>query len=324
MMVNVYGQMTATRLTDSCRAISSDSTLPRPQVNGSDTFEVVVSRLQSDSVFDPANLTVPMLSQLCWAGYGVVPHNTTNGRVALTVASAVGNYYLNGKVYVVRDTAVHRFWDRRPGGSLTTYDHRLELVTAGDRRPDLRTACPRLPGSAPLYFVICVADTSLNWSVLEAGFVASQLQMQTQVLGLRGWLTTPLTPVERSAIITALGIPGTDLPILVYSVGQLATAAREYVPPEPPVMTPMTTVVGRAPVRIEYNLSEPVQTHLAVFDLSGRIIRDLGQSLESAGRHFAEWNGLDSQGKPAPAGTYLLSIDRPDQPRGWVKILLTR
>ncbi|MCX6841443.1 MAG: hypothetical protein NTX53_04050 [candidate division WOR-3 bacterium] len=170
-MVDVFGRMSVTGLTDSCVAISSDSTLPRPNTDAADTFEVLISDLGQDWDFDPSGVGLGYVSQLLWAGYGVTPHMPISKR-GLTVASAVANYYLTKKVYLVRDVGVDRYHNRLPPGTnLSTSDHRLEAVTPGDRRNSLRAACPGIPGTAPVYIVVCVSDTTDAWMMQEPGFV---------------------------------------------------------------------------------------------------------------------------------------------------------
>ena len=206
-MVNVFGLGTMNGLTDSCVAFSSDSTLPRPATDGSDTFELVVADLGQDTTFQPEPPALDELSQLLWAGYGVTPHMPISKR-GLTIPSAVAYYYLTRRIYLAGDTAVFRYNNRiPPGTNLATSDHRLELLTSGDRRDQLRAACLRLPATAPAYIVISVADTTSAWQTMEAGFAAYHYLVQAKILGLGGHILAPLTTVERAAIQAALGLP---------------------------------------------------------------------------------------------------------------------
>jgi hypothetical protein len=315
MMVDVFGQATATGLTSVCQAVSSDSSLPQPQVVGSDTFEVLVSNLHQDSLFDPANLPIDAVSQLLWAGNGVTPHQPI-GKRGLTIPSAVANYYLTRKVYLVTDTAVMRYNNRRPPGTdLTTSDHRLELVDSGDHRTQLRAASPGIPPTAPVYIVVCVADTSLNWAVLEAGFAGFQYLMQAQSLGLPGWLFAPITPTERAAIITALGLPTTDLPVLVFACGASATGIAEQ--PQVRGQGPgvrgqglwLRVIGNRAPIRIEYTLGAAARARLAILDLAGRLVRSFELAPQASGPLSLDWDGKDGSGRLLPAGIYVCRLE---------------
>jgi hypothetical protein len=308
-MVNVYGRMVCTGLQHTVQAVSSDSSLPLPQVDGPDTFEVVLASLRPDTLFSPGSLTLEQVGQLLWAGFGVVPHTAAGGRRATTIASAVANYYLTRRIYLVRDVAVHRYHNRLPPGtSLTTSDHRIELVTSGDRRPELRAACPRLPSAAPAYIVLTVADTSSNYNTIEAGFAAFAYLMQAQILGLQGCLTTPIATAERSAIIAALGIPAADLPVVVFSVGEPVTAVSE--PPAqffPPAR--LQAIGTRPPVRIEYELGDAVGATMTILDPLGRKVREFFLAPSVSGPYRLDWDGTDESRRPVPAGTYLCRME---------------
>ena len=219
-IVNVYGQLAIKGLQRTTQARSSDSSLPLPRVDGPDTFELLLSRLHQDSVFASTGLPLTAISQILWAGYGVTPHSVSGGKQGVTIPSAIARYFLTGKIYVVRDAGVHRYHNRLPpGADLTTSDHRLELVSAEDRRAQLCAACPRIPFTAPAYIVVCVTDTARGYGVQEAAYAGFQYLMQAEQLGLGGFLTAPINPSERTAIISALGLPGAELPEIVFSVG---------------------------------------------------------------------------------------------------------
>jgi hypothetical protein len=307
-MVDVFGRMSVTGLTDSCVAISSDSTLPRPNTDAADTLELLVSGLRQDSVFDPASLPLSAVSQLLWAGYGVTPHMPT-GKRGLTVPSAVANYYLTQHVYVATDTAVMRYHNRLPPGTnMSTSDHRLQLVTSGDRRDSLRAACTRLPATAPVYIIVCYTDTTTAWAMLEPGFVGYEHLMQAHALGLHGRLTAPLSPAERSAIVAALGLPGTDFPILVFATGGFTSGTAEHQPVGSERVEVTRTGGG---VRLKVQLAEAATARLVVYDLAGRPVRSWGEVQLSAGVHSLDWDGADDNGRSLPAGPYfcLLALD---------------
>lgn len=308
-MVDVYGQASRTGLSTTCVAISSDSSLPLPSTTGSDTFEILLSNLQQDSVFSPNPLTLQTISQLLWAGYGVTPHITTNNRRGTTIPSAIANYYLTGKIYLVNDSGVNRYHNRLPPGtSLSTSDHRLELVTNEDRRAELRASSSRIPSTAPAYIVVCVADTSSNYAMLEAGFAGIQYLAQAKILGLAGFLTVPLSPTERSAIITALGLPGSNYPVIVFSAGELATSIKESNIGLLKTSRIQATSPQRIPIKIEYWLAEPGTSQVIIYDLAGRPVYSFSQKSQKAGIHDIEWNGKNQNGHQIPAGIYFARL----------------
>ena len=304
-LVDVFGHMSVPGLTDSCVAISSDSTLPKPATDGSDTFELLVGSMGQDSTFAPSVLPLSTVSQLLWAGYGVTPHMPT-GKRGLTVPSAVANYYLTQHIYVVTDTAVMRYHNRLPPGtSMSTSDHRLQLVTSGDRRDSLRAACARLPTTAPAYFVVCYTDTTTAWAMLETGFVGWQYAMEAEALGLGGCLTAPLTPDERTAIRTALGLPGTEYPIIMFSTGNLITGVAESKSPQNEWLKVTRTKGG---ARLKIQLAEAGTARLVIYDLAGRPVRSWGEVKLPVGPSSFEWNGSDDNGVRLPSGPYFCRL----------------
>lgn len=308
-MVDVFGHAQQTGLNTTCVAVSSDTTLPLPSTTGSDTFEIVLTNLHQDSVFSPTSLSWQTISQLLWAGYGVTPHMTSNNRRGTTIPSAVANYYLTGKIYLVIDSGVYRYHNRIPPGTgLTTSDHRLELLTSEDRRAQLRAASNRIPSTAPVYIVVCVADTSSNYAMLEAGFAGIQYLAQAKILNLAGFMTVPLSPAERSAIIFALGLPGTDFPVILFSVGELATQIKES--NVVPSKTNRIQVKShqQLPIKIEYRLAENVTPKIIIYDLAGRPVYNFKLKSQKAGNYIVEWNGANQTGHPMPPGIYFARL----------------
>jgi flagellar hook assembly protein FlgD len=51
------------------------------------------------------------------------------------------------------------------------------------------------------------------------------------------------------------------------------------------------------------------RAELAVFDLTGRLVRTLHHGGLDAGAHRYAWDGRTDDGGRAPAGIYLLSLD---------------
>jgi hypothetical protein len=306
--VNVFGRYNNTALDTTCLAVSSNSSLPLPRTNGNDTFEVVLSMLEQDSVFNQAALSLQSISQLAWAGYGVTPHMGL-GRRGLTVPSAVAAYYLTRKIYTARDVGVHRYNNRQPPGTgLTTSDHRLEQITSEDRRSQLRTASARIPSTAPAYFVICVSDTGAYGPMQEAGFAGFQLLMQANILGLNGFLTVPLNRTERTAIISALGIPISDLPVIVFSCGEPVTSINESRSNIIENDRLQVTSLNNMKIRIDYWLTDPAIPDLAIYDLTGRLVYAFEKKFDTAGHHNVEWNKKDQNNHFVPSGVYICKL----------------
>ncbi len=306
--VNVYGRYTNTALDTNCLAVSSNSSLPLPRTNGADTFEIILSRLTQDSVFGSAGLSLQAISQLAWAGYGVTPHIAMSRR-GLTVPSAVAAYYLTRKIYIVRDIGVDRYNNRTPPGtSLSTADHRLEQITVEDRRPQLRSASTKIPSRAPVYFIICVSDTASYGPMQEAGFVGFQLLMQAKVLGLNGYLTVPLNRTERTAIISALSIPTSDIPVIVFSCGAPASSIHESGSNIIEYEGVKVTSPNSNQIHIEYWISQAGSPDLRIFDITGRLVYIFNKEFKPASHYSVEWNGKNNNGYKVASGIYVCRL----------------
>ncbi len=79
--------------------------------------------------------------------------------------------------------------------------------------------------------------------------------------------------------------------------GRVATLHQNY--PNP--FNPATTI------RFSLRTSEKVT--LAVYDVSGRLIRMVAEQGFAAGEHEVTWHGLDEFGKAAPSGVYLVRMN---------------
>jgi YD repeat-containing protein len=55
---------------------------------------------------------------------------------------------------------------------------------------------------------------------------------------------------------------------------------------------------------IAYVLPDPVVVDLAIFDVSGRLVRTLARELQAEGRHRVAWDGRDDGGRPVAGGIY--------------------
>jgi flagellar hook assembly protein FlgD len=56
-----------------------------------------------------------------------------------------------------------------------------------------------------------------------------------------------------------------------------------------------------------------VPARLDVFDVSGRLVRKLGNGTFAAGSHVLEWDGRDGAGAPSAAGVYFVRLASGDR-----------
>ncbi len=197
-----------------------DGWLPDPKTTGDDALETVLANLKYTSNFNQTNLTKQQISQILWAGYGCTPHVSSNGRMGLTVPSAMARYYLTGTIYLVNENGVYRYHNRNPDTDLTTRDHRLERINPDDVRDSLRSAVSGL-SQAPCYVILCLesSDVGQEFAQLEAGFVAGNMLIQASAIDLGCYFKTKLTSGEQEAIQNATSIPSSHIPQVVISIG---------------------------------------------------------------------------------------------------------
>jgi nitroreductase len=224
---------TVTGLTTDAVAQSSDGSLPTPRTDRPRTLAEVIgaARLADRFAADGAP-SADELSQLLWAACGCTPHFASGGRAGLTVPSRRAEYFLVDTVYAVSDR-VERY-RMHSGASLTTRDHRLDLVHDADVRSGLRAALPGLP-EAPCYIVLCLPQASAaQWyAMLEVGFAAGGILLQATALDLGCGLRAGLSSAEQEAVRTAARLPGEHVPHAVASVGSPlseSTPRPAYVP----------------------------------------------------------------------------------------------
>ncbi len=305
-IANCYGLMaTVSGVSSQLVAISSNASLPDPTTDGTILLENALANLHYGSQFLDTELTLEQLSQIAWSSYGNTPHITSNNRAGLTAASAVANYYLTGRIYMVRSEGVDRYHVRLPSGQPSTRDHRIERVTDGDCRAQLRSAVPRISQTAPNYFVFCAA-TADRWQLIEAGYCAAGALLQSTSIDLQGHFTSGFSSIERTAIINALGIPSADLPLLVFSVGQEyvgvgenTTDAAGLLSISPNPFSDNTVIRWHAA-----NISPMAVVSVSIYDATGRLVKSL---YHGSGISVFSWDGTDQRGRRAPRGNYYVT-----------------
>jgi hypothetical protein len=60
--------------------------------------------------------------------------------------------------------------------------------------------------------------------------------------------------------------------------------------------------------QIVYTLTEPAVVEVAIYNLTGRLMRSYRQGSQSAGSYSLDWNGRAANGMPAPSGVYFYRI----------------
>jgi len=60
---------------------------------------------------------------------------------------------------------------------------------------------------------------------------------------------------------------------------------------------------------IAYNLPQRSEVRLDIYDLQGKIVRTLVQTMQSAGRHTIQWNGRNALGQAVASGMYFYRLE---------------
>ena len=65
---------------------------------------------------------------------------------------------------------------------------------------------------------------------------------------------------------------------------------------------------GTIATAIEYSLQKPGRISIGVFDLRGKMVRDLKKGTEMAGTYRVAWDYMDNDGKRVAAGPYIARV----------------
>jgi hypothetical protein len=79
-------------------------------------------------------------------------------------------------------------------------------------------------------------------------------------------------------------------------------------------LTPRFSVHGVVPnpssgeSRVEYDLASPEPVDIAVYDVAGHRVRELGSDVRGVGAHSVSWDGREDNGTQAPSGVYFFKL----------------
>ncbi len=60
---------------------------------------------------------------------------------------------------------------------------------------------------------------------------------------------------------------------------------------------------------IAYDLPARARVSIAVYDVAGRLVRQVADETVEAGPHAVQWDGKDTSGRPAASGVYFCRIN---------------
>ena len=144
---------------------------------------------------------------------------------------------------------------------------------------------------------------------VELSFKGAVLVYGTRFTGKVFDTQTAELPQPITAGDTSPALPNNDLAVAV-SLGETIVAGGRVVPNP---FTPNGDGVNDL-ASIHYQilkLTKEVPVTVSIYDLSGRLVRDLYSGTEVSGIYALDWNGLDNSGQLVAPGLYLsrISVD---------------
>ena len=99
--------------------------------------------------------------------------------------------------------------------------------------------------------------------------------------------------------------------VTIYRYSESLVAVPPVAPAPPEVRAGPSPFAQRTSIRFTLDRTQHVE--LLVADPAGRVVRTLVSGTLAAGPHVVEWDGMDRQGSPAPAGIYLYVLHAGEQ-----------
>jgi hypothetical protein len=211
----------------------------------------------------------------------------------------------------------------RWGGSMDSWEKAVDAVREfARRRPDrlreiLReefgwggpcrlTVCAR-PEGAGMVRVNALGPFRSAWTGVYLGGLAVALEaLPGPGYRFAGWSGTGPEPGD-SARVTWIPRGSLDATALFEQTAGLEGGSAG--PAGPFVRGPAYPNPFNASVALEFELARGAEVGISVHDNAGRKVRDLPGKAFGAGRHTVNWDGRDSEGRPAPSGIYLLRLE---------------
>jgi len=158
-------------------------------------------------------------------------------------------------------------------------------------------------------------DTGDSLSYGDAGFRVTGTDIQGV---LRFWSTIYMLPGNQPADTGAKLLNDTQNPftislslqnskVSVSEKGSQAVAPATF-QVHAAYPNPFRANVPGTQAYFSYVLPRPMVVSITIFDITGRIVREMNLALQSAGSHAISWNGMDASGRLLPAGIYFYRI----------------
>ncbi len=194
--------------------------LPKPKTEGKVSLEKAIKSRRTVRSFSSKKLTLEHLSQLLWSAQGVTEH-----RGFKRAAPSAGALYPMELFVLIGNDAVQ---GRDPG--IYHYEpetHSMSVIVEGDRREELAkaTLAQFWMAKAPINIVISAeyrkmtgkyGERGERYAVMEAGFIAQNIFLQANALGLVAGIAGAFMDAEvRKVLCVEAGLE----PLLIMPVG---------------------------------------------------------------------------------------------------------
>jgi hypothetical protein len=129
--------------------------------------------------------------------------------------------------------------------------------------------------------------------------------------GWQTWTTVSVTSTLTAGTQTMRFVPTSEgFNVNYFEITRVSTGALPGVPTPGVILHPCYPNPFNPVTTIAYDLPDPATVDLAVYDVSGKLVRKL-VSAEStpAGHHEVVWKGRDQAGQVVAAGVYFYRLD---------------
>jgi flagellar hook capping protein FlgD len=170
------------------------------------------------------------------------------------------------------------------------------------------------------------SSTEEIWAVDIEGNPGSEVQLRwategTLPAGSQARLIDPaagrFVDLDAGATYTLTRSPRTDADRVLVAVGTgefvKQITSRETAPQLRFALSPVAPNPVRRSTSFEFNIPAEANARLQLFDVGGRMVRELSASRLPAGQHIAAWDGRRDDGAVAPSGVYYLKLSAAGQ-----------
>lgn len=186
--------------------------LPRPRLKGTVSVEEAIQKRRSVRSYSRKDVSPEDISQLLWACQGI-----TDERGGYRSSPSAGALYPL-EIYLAKADGLFHYIPK---------DHKLEIISDKDPRPELADAAYRQHYAAEAGIDIIIAavygrvtskyaDRGTRYTDMEAGHAAQNVFLQASALGL--W-SVPIGAFDDSAVARILKLPRDSKPLYILPVG---------------------------------------------------------------------------------------------------------